>query len=47
MLRIVVRSGFTLDMADMLLEDLRKQLARLEKLPSPVVQADQASSFHH
>ena len=46
-LRIVVRRGFTFDVADMLLDDLTKQVARLEKLPAPLIQEDQASSFHH
>ena len=46
-LRIVVRRGFTFDVADMLLDDLRKQVARLEKLAAPLSEQDQASSFHH
>ncbi len=46
-LRIVVRRGFTYDVADMLLSDLQKQLKRLEKLPAPLVPEDEASSFHH
>jgi glutamate decarboxylase len=46
-LRIVVRRGFTLDVADMLLADLRKQVARLEKLPQPLVREDQGGGFHH
>jgi glutamate decarboxylase len=46
-LRVVVRRGFTFDVADMLLADLRKQVARLEKLPAPVVGKDQACGFHH
>ena len=43
-LRVVVRRGFTFDVADMLLDDLRKQVARLEKLPAPLVQKDQAAA---
>ena len=46
-LRIVVRRGFTFDVADMLLDDLRKQLEKLEKLSAPLVGEDQACSFHH
>jgi glutamate decarboxylase len=46
-LRVVVRRGFTFDVADMLLDDLRKQLKRLEKLSAPLVGEDQACSFHH
>src|SRR6185295_5230254 len=45
-LRVVVRRGFTHDMADLLLADLKRQLPRLEKQPEPV--HDHAeSSFHH
>jgi glutamate decarboxylase len=46
-LRVVVRRGFTFDVADMLLDDLKKQVARLEKLESPMVRKDEESSFHH
>jgi glutamate decarboxylase len=46
-LRIVVRRGFTFDVADMLLSDLEKQVRRLEKLPAPLVRKDDESSFHH
>lgn len=46
-LRIVVRRGFTFDVADLLLSDLRKQVARLEKLPAPLVSEEQARCFHH
>ena len=35
-LRIVVRRGFTMDVADMLLDDLRKKVKVLEKLPAPL-----------
>jgi glutamate decarboxylase len=46
-LRIVVRRGLTLDVADMLLADLRKQVARLEKLHAPMIEKAEGSSFHH
>lgn len=46
-LRVVVRRGFTLDVADMLLDDLRKVVARLEKLPAPLIAKDEGGSFHH
>jgi len=46
-LRVVVRRGFTFDVADMLLDDLKKQVVRLEKLPAPLMTEDQAGSFHH
>ena len=35
-LRVVVRRGFTHDMADLLLADLKRQLPRLEAQPAPV-----------
>jgi glutamate decarboxylase len=46
-LRIVVRRGFTFDVADLLLSDLRKQVARLETLPAPLVRQDDAGGVHH
>ena len=36
MLRIVVRSGMSFDMADHLLEDLRQRTADLESLGGPL-----------
>ena len=35
-LRVVVRRGFTHDLADMLVADLERQLPRLQKQPEPV-----------
>jgi glutamate decarboxylase len=46
-LRVVVKQGFTHDMADMLVADLKRQLPRLEKQPHPVHDHTTASSFHH
>jgi glutamate decarboxylase len=45
-LRVVVRRGFTRDVADMLLADLARQLPRLQRQPEPVHDAS-ASGFHH
>jgi glutamate decarboxylase len=45
-LRIVVRRGFTMDVADMLLDDLREKVKRLEKLKAPVCEKD-PGGFHH
>jgi glutamate decarboxylase len=45
-LRVVVRRGFTHDMADMLLADLQRQLPRLQAQPEPV-HTTEASGFHH
>ena len=45
-LRIVVRRGFTMDVADMLLRDLRPKVKHLEKLPAPLYDKD-PGGFHH
>ena len=45
-LRVVVRRGFTMDVADMLLDDLRKKVRTLEKLQTPVHGSD-PGGFHH
>jgi glutamate decarboxylase len=45
-LRVVVKQGFTHDMADLLVADLVRQLPRLQKQPEPV-HREAASSFHH
>jgi len=46
-LRVVVRRGFTHDMADLLLADVKRQLQRLEQQPKPVHDAASASAFAH
>ena len=48
-LRVVVRAGMTHDMADLFLDDVRKQTAALEKLKSPLPDRDPeaASGFRH
>jgi glutamate decarboxylase len=45
-LRVVVRRGFSHDLADMLLADLGRVLPRLEKQPAPMHEPE-AESFHH
>jgi glutamate decarboxylase len=45
-LRVVVREGFSRDMASMLLDDLRTAVERLEKHP-PAPQTDPAPGFAH
>jgi glutamate decarboxylase len=45
-LRIVVRNGFTADLADLLLEDLRRLLPELRAQPAPL-SAAHGSGFHH
>ena len=46
-LRVVVRRGFTLDVADLLLADLREKVKGLEKLKAPLYGAEQGGGFHH
>jgi glutamate decarboxylase len=46
-LRVVVRRGFTHDLAGLLLDDLRRELEVLVKQDKPVRTADTATSFHH
>jgi len=46
-LRVVVRRGFTQDVADLLLRDLKRQLPRLQKQPEPVHDSSSAGGFRH
>jgi glutamate decarboxylase len=46
-LRVVVKRGFTHDMADQLVHDLQRALARLEKQPAPLHDETTGSAFHH
>ena len=46
-LRVVVRRGFTHDMADLLLADVKRQLARLEQQAAPTHDATSATAFAH
>jgi glutamate decarboxylase len=46
-LRFVCRNGFSLDLADRLVEDLRSVLPWLRKQPGPIYGPDDATSFHH
>jgi glutamate decarboxylase len=46
-LRVVVRRGFTHDLADLLVEDLQRQLPRLEQQPEPVHDASTGTAFAH
>ena len=45
-LRVVVRRGFTHDLADLLVSDLKRQLPRLQEQPAPVHDGANAG-FHH
>jgi glutamate decarboxylase len=46
-LRIVVRNGFTQDLADLLLDDLRWLLPELHAQPAPSPSARSGTGFHH
>jgi glutamate decarboxylase len=46
-LRVVVRRGFTHDMADMLLADLERVLPQLQQQPEPVHDEGSAAGFRH
>jgi glutamate decarboxylase len=46
-LRVVVKRGFSHDVADLFLADLKRQLVRLERQPMPLHDATSAGSFHH
>ncbi|WP_404869568.1 glutamate decarboxylase [Kitasatospora griseola] len=48
-LRVVCRNGFTRDLADLLLNDLRRVLPELERQPAPLSELGmpQRSGFHH
>jgi glutamate decarboxylase len=46
-LRVVVRRGFSHDLADLLVDDLQRQLPRLLKQPTPVHDSTSAPGFHH
>jgi glutamate decarboxylase len=46
-LRIVVKLGFTHDMADLLLGDLQRQLPRLQRQSAPTHDEESGGAFHH
>jgi glutamate decarboxylase len=46
-LRVVVRNGFSHDLADLLLDDLRRVLPRLEQQDRPHRDAETAGAFAH
>jgi glutamate decarboxylase len=46
-LRVVVRRGFTHDMADQLVHDMKRVLPRLEKQAAPVHDHMSGTGFHH
>ena len=46
-LRVVVKRGFSHDLSDRLLADIKRQLPRLESQPAPVHTDETATAFHH
>jgi glutamate decarboxylase len=46
-LRVVVRRGFGHDLADLLIEDIKRQLPRLQKQSEPLHDDSGATGFHH
>ena len=46
-LRVVVRNGFSHDMAELFLRDLRSAIDWLDNLESPMPVEERPSSFHH
>jgi glutamate decarboxylase len=46
-LRVVVRRGVTHDLADLLISDIKRELALLEKQSAAVHTSDNSTSFHH
>ncbi|MCC3265052.1 glutamate decarboxylase [Arthrobacter gengyunqii] len=45
--RIVVRNGLSMDLADSLLDDIRKETEYLDRLESPMPQESAQPGFHH
>jgi glutamate decarboxylase len=46
-LRVVVRQGFSHDLGDLMIADLKRQLPKLQQQAEPVHDASSAQSFHH
>ena len=46
-LRVVVRRGVTHDLADLLIADIQRELALLDKQSAAVHTSDNSTSFHH
>lgn len=46
-LRVVVKLGFTQDVAGLFVNDLKRQLPRLERQPLPVHDSSTGSGFRH
>lgn len=46
-LRVVVRQGFTHDLSDLLINDIKRELKLLEQQQKPLHTSDNSSTFHH
>lgn len=46
-LRVVVRQGFSMDLAHLLVDDVKRQMKVLERQPAPVQDESTAAGFHH
>jgi glutamate decarboxylase len=46
-LRIVIKNGFSRDLADLLVADIQRHVAYLEKLPMPLPAKEHGEGFHH
>ena len=46
-LRIVIRNGFSRDLADLLIADLRRHVEYLEQLPAPLPSSGGGQAFSH
>jgi glutamate decarboxylase len=46
-LRLVIRNGFSRDLADLLLADLDREVRTLDRLPAPRPRTPDADRFHH
>jgi len=44
---VVVRRGFGHELADQLVDDIQRQLPRLQKQSAPLHDGSAASGFHH
>jgi len=46
-IRLVIRNGFSRDLARILIEDLRRATAFLQRLQQPLPRESEQSAFHH
>lgn len=46
-LRVVIRNGFSHDLADLLIDDLSRLLPELARQPGPLQSPEEGSGFHH